>query len=573
MLEVQKKYLSYLKEIKNEVNSISISDEIKELFDFEILNKALKDVELIVPVVGAFSAGKSSLINSFLENSLLSVGITPETALATELRYSQDEYIEAVKSDDSFEKYAINDMKIVSDNAEKYKFIRVYLNNINLKEIQPLILVDMPGFDSPLDLHNQAIMEYINKGVHYIILTSVEDGNITRSMVRQISDIQEYGRDFSFFLSKVNLRAASEVEEIIIKVEDQIDEYFDISKKVITVDNNGGESLAKILKEIDPENLFFNLFNKILKNNYYGIIETINTSISAFEKGKKENERAILALKQGLEKLVDKKESMLREAKDKYSDMNANKIIELIGKDISESVDELITSALNGGQDSLSRSISEIVRHSLIKNVRVSMNEIGEKIINDISDNLGDLNSTMSSFTMDDNWLGKITDSAQSLFNSTQSGLNGLVSRRQSKENMDKIYKSITTVLAVTTTVLAPILEVIIIFLPDLLSKFFESIQKKKQEEQIKNTIFTQVIPSLKRGLREKLPSIFQEQVQQIINDISGEFENVLEEKKTTIYAAEKEREVSITDVTKNISEYGAVRDSITNLANITLYI
>ena len=56
-------------------------------------SKALKqdiaEAELIMPVVGSFITGKSTLINSFLNSGLLPVGTTPETALATELRYSE----------------------------------------------------------------------------------------------------------------------------------------------------------------------------------------------------------------------------------------------------------------------------------------------------------------------------------------------------------------------------------------------------------------------------------------------------------------------------------------------------
>ncbi|GAA8170803.1 hypothetical protein NP0156_09220 [Helicobacter pylori] len=45
--------------------------------------------------MGNFSTGKSTLLNRFLEKSVLPTGITPETSLATELHYSANERIEA----------------------------------------------------------------------------------------------------------------------------------------------------------------------------------------------------------------------------------------------------------------------------------------------------------------------------------------------------------------------------------------------------------------------------------------------------------------------------------------------
>lgn len=55
------------------------------------LQKHISNTDLIVPVIGAFDAGKSSLLNLFLGKKYLSEGI----ALATELHYNTSEYIEA----------------------------------------------------------------------------------------------------------------------------------------------------------------------------------------------------------------------------------------------------------------------------------------------------------------------------------------------------------------------------------------------------------------------------------------------------------------------------------------------
>ncbi|WP_423752516.1 dynamin family protein [Helicobacter pylori] len=40
----------------------------------------------MIPVVGNFSAGKSTLLNRFLGSSVLPTGITPETSLACDTR-------------------------------------------------------------------------------------------------------------------------------------------------------------------------------------------------------------------------------------------------------------------------------------------------------------------------------------------------------------------------------------------------------------------------------------------------------------------------------------------------------
>lgn len=60
---IKDNYLNYLNELKDVVNddkTLKIINELKE---------RIQNTELLIPVVGAFSAGKSTLINNFLDNS------------------------------------------------------------------------------------------------------------------------------------------------------------------------------------------------------------------------------------------------------------------------------------------------------------------------------------------------------------------------------------------------------------------------------------------------------------------------------------------------------------------------
>ena len=96
-----------------------------------------------MPLIGGFSSGKSSAINRFLGENILSVKITPETAIATELRFSENPRLEAFKDDGSFDTFA-NFEEIT--NMQNYSFVRLCVNNARIQSIEPFILVDMPGF-------------------------------------------------------------------------------------------------------------------------------------------------------------------------------------------------------------------------------------------------------------------------------------------------------------------------------------------------------------------------------------------------------------------------------------------
>ncbi|NIA23672.1 MAG: hypothetical protein GWP03_05905 [Proteobacteria bacterium] len=572
MLMKQKEYLRYLNKVETKLESIELPASIRDSFYLKPLQQAIKDRELLIPVVGAFSAGKSTLINSFIEKDILPVGITPSTALATELRYveSGNERIEAVKADSTFDTFSLEEITNLGKIAYKYKFIRLFISNPRLLEIQPLVLVDMPGFESPLDLHNQAIMEYINKGVYYIVLISVEDGTITRSMLRQLEDIQEYKRDFSFFLSKSDLRSKEEVEEIKSNLQKELKNDLDLNKQVIAIDSNSGNSLKQALSQIDPEELFKSLFVYDLKDSYYSINEAINTCVLSLSKSKEENEQAINALQQSIESIISERDRMIKEAKEKYSDVNINRIVDNVGRELSNSMEELVNAAINGGQDALSNVASEIIRHALISNISESVSEISDEIIETFSDNLTKLSDSSSDFALSDNFLKRISDTTKEMLSRGKSGLQDLLEKREDKKGA--YYKAITSVLAITTNVLAPIIEVIIVFLPDILSGIIGYFQKEAQKNKIRNFILTDMIPSVKRKLRESLPDIFNKQVEEMIKSISERFENEIAQKRDAIKSTQEEIKKRITNIDVTISHYKTVSNEIKTLTNTIVF-
>ncbi|WP_235583243.1 dynamin family protein [Pseudomonas aeruginosa] len=150
MLESQKEFATYLRKMASLLNGQPFS------YDQTLLEKVM-ETELVVPVVGAFSAGKSSLLNALMGKDILPVGIAPETELATELRYSSEPYLLAIKPDGEQERLPIDALGTINRRSSEFSHLRLYLNSEALKALAPLVLVDMPGFGSSLENHNKAI--------------------------------------------------------------------------------------------------------------------------------------------------------------------------------------------------------------------------------------------------------------------------------------------------------------------------------------------------------------------------------------------------------------------------------
>ena len=329
----------------------------------ETLKKTIKDYELLVPVVGEFSAGKSTFLNSFIGRNILSVSINPETAVATELRYSPEEYAEVIiDKGESFDckRISIEDAAKVEKD---WRCVRLYLNAENLKKIEPLVMVDMPGFDSPRDDHNRAIASYLNRGVHYVVLTSVESGTVTASLKRQIQDIQNMGRGCSFFVSKANLRSAEDVKSVTEEVRDQVEDILGETVEVKSLGKDAGVELGKLLASIDPDSLFALVFKDALLQLIDEQSSMVATKIAALKNDREKNKEAIREMEEAKEKLERKRDRLIAEARSNRYEEETDSITSSVGAAISGEIDRLVDMAMKGANgESISRLLQFVWR-------------------------------------------------------------------------------------------------------------------------------------------------------------------------------------------------------------------
>ena len=581
MLQTQKRFCDYLDNVKMELGKGSSSGLFEELekniHTSEALRQDIAEAELIVPVVGAFSAGKSTLINAFLGDSLLPVDITPETALATELRYSESEYIEAIKTNNESDRYDIAEIGAINEQAHQYQYAKVFLNSEQIKKILPLVLVDMPGFDSPLDLHHRAILTYLSRGSHYAVLISVEEGTVTRSTLRQLSEFHEFDKTFSIFLSKANLRSDSTVGDIARNIKERLEDDFDFADSVIPVGKDGGEDLETMLKTIDPEELFSRLWCPNLEAHFFDLDGRLNTWISSLKKDQRENEEAIDELASGLRDLQRKKEEMIRDIRVRYSAGRINSIVDRVGADLSGSVEELTAVIISMGESEFQRRLSETLRTSLVSNVKTEMDRLNEQIVEDLSGSLKGIGRILSSYTSDEHWLEKAVPQFQQYVSRMGEYVQDREVRVEQGRNLlhkvtgqqgRNLYRVITTTLAITTNVVGMALEIIIVFLPDILSFF----QTRKQGEQIRNQLIGTVIPSIKNKLRSELPDYFNEQVNLLINEQAELIDSQIQAKQNEIAEAEKAKKDAVQDIERTIAELIDIRENIRSLANQVIF-
>ena len=581
MLKTQSTYLNYLKSILPLIVETSIQpDEVTRL------QNDIEHTELLVPVIGAFSAGKSSLLNAFLAEDVLGIGLTPETELATELRYSSDPHLLAIRLDGSTERLDVSALTTMKTRANEFTHLQLYLDNPRLKASPSLVLVDMPGFGSSLANHNKAIAYYLPRGVHFIVVTSVEDGNITQSMLRQLDDLQTYERDFTFLLNKTNLRSDEQVQDVAELVDEQIRINFVDTRPLVRVGLDADVRLAEVLTHLQPEQIIRQVFEDRLKDMTHSLLNQINLALASLKKSQAENEHALSELANGIRQIERKRDNILEDLRDQQLDRTVEHCLSAVGRELDNVQSELVSAGLAGNQEGFSRIVSEVVRGSMTRTIKDQMDNLSRTVVADFAQALGELGHSMGQFNNEQNWLGQITDKISRTLEKTEETLghwNGSLAERNARE-LDRLkketgwedgkplprvtYQGLATVLAVTTSVVNPLIELAIIFLPNILAFFNEG----RQREQLRQKVINEVIPSVKREMRERLRTLLNEQMDAMVGQISSEFEREIGEKQTLIDEMNSTRHQDAEAAEQKVALLTRTREQLQQLAKTALY-
>ncbi len=175
-----------------------------------------------LPVVGAFSSGKSSLINALLGEALLSTDITPETALPVELQYANNPAFVAHYPDgqqqtmDSTEFAAADFAELAAQSGW------VQAKVPQLQAWPNLVLVDLPGWSSGQSEHERNLDAYLQRLTrtqleHHTVLLlviSADEGTLREYVRQRLADIDWGNGQYVLILTKTDKRVEADIASI-----------------------------------------------------------------------------------------------------------------------------------------------------------------------------------------------------------------------------------------------------------------------------------------------------------------------------------------------------------------------
>jgi GTP-binding protein EngB required for normal cell division len=540
---LKEKYLNILEKLERVGEEFDFNNE-----NIKNLKEKIKKTELTVPIIGAFNSGKSTLINKFLNQNILPTAITPETSLATEIRFNEIEKIEAIK-EDGIEEFKINEFEEIKKRSKEFKYTKLYLSNENLKEIEPFILVDMPGFNSPISLHNKAIIYYLQKGVHFIVLINAEDGGISKTLLREIENILEFNADVSIMLSKTDLIAKNEVLKIKEFIEKELENELNLKKEVLI-----DKSLKEIILSLNINEIYKRLFLDKIYTAYFEIESRLNSYKNSLKNSIEENVEEIKKLEKAIEKLKKQNERMLERVRERYSYEITQNIVNAIINEIVLNQERIISLTLKD-KNAVERELNEIIRNKLIIEIKKNLEKISDSIIEDFRIEIENLD-----FEIEDTkeWINEILNNSKRMLHTTNKTLEAIA---ENLNKSSKIYKTITTILSVATNILNPILEIAIIFLPEIINFFVDNEEKAK--EKLRKKFKSEIIPTLKIKLTSKVDEITTKEIRLMIEAISNQLEEEFRIKQEEIQKAIEEKEKTKEEKEKIIEKIETVKKEL----------
>lgn len=471
---------------------------------FQELTKNSQNFKVRIPLIGAFSAGKSSLINALLAQKLLAVEIDPASNLATEISFAETDQILGFKDNQfvkelSFEQLKSQDFDDLGANGH----VEVKLNNPLLQSLPHLCLADLPGLDSKSEAHSQAIHHYLGRSLAYCIMVSSEEGTLKESIKNFLAELALHQAPVLVIISKSDKRSAKDIEAIKQQVKQQVQAILppDNYLNVVAASRKNFDTVIAALQELEQrsEQRFK---ETVVKQS----IDTIATLQQHIEVLNNQDNLDLESLKLKQTEMQEEMQHFQQKLKQEHQQINSR------FNDVLSQITQHIRSRLTGETDSFANSVlhqGSDIQQQITYSVRIGMTEgmehyfkpLVEKYLHRIESELPEQLKINQNFNFEA---------------SDNDGLN-------------------TTILTGAATLLPIVLRsfpyaaVIIPIITTILGKFISDSQKEQQRaeqrEQARSYVQATLIPQVMAQVELNLRQILTAQLQQVEQNVQQQID------------------------------------------------
>lgn len=240
---------------------------VNELDD--IIN-SIDTYRVTTPIVGNFSTGKSSMINALVGRQIVNVEITPETAVPTEVYYGNNRVLRETK--EGTEEYRIEDLPLKNLNIKNTELVKIEYNQDFLWEIKSVSIVDLPGFDTSIELHNKAIDKYLPNSLAYLLVVSSDEPVLKDSMISLLKELKQHEMPVYVAITKCSRLTEQEINDCKQLIGKLVSDILGENVKIACVDSYGDvriDEIKDIFREIQLRTgaIFERKYSKLLNHS------------------------------------------------------------------------------------------------------------------------------------------------------------------------------------------------------------------------------------------------------------------------------------------------------------------
>lgn len=379
--------------------------KLKEINDYYTIDNSevnwglenINDEKVCMPVIGKFSSGKSALCNRLLEyTNVLKEDITPETAVPAEILYGETERIIVYfKNEENSNCKEISISEYINNEflSNEISKIRLYLRNNFLKKIKDVMIVDMPGFESGIELHNIAINDYIDNSQAYFVVFPADDMVLKNSLGNTLKEIYSYEKPIYIIITKCDKEPTEIIDANIVNLKEKIKKF--IGEKDCKIARTGRkEEYDEEYDDIDTvRNFLYEIQDKstqIIANKYIKIFKSISDVTLKFLneliKNSELSESELVEKEERLNNDIKKLGENVLKINESFN-LSIEKCINDIKGDVNTALhsneSSLVSMALNGSD--ISDKINSVVRSAVTNGVQRRFVPLVEKYIDKIS--------------------------------------------------------------------------------------------------------------------------------------------------------------------------------------------
>ena len=300
-------------------------------------------------------------------------------------------------------------------------------------------------------------------------------------------------------------------------------------KGIIGVGRGGKEVFEEILKSINPEDIFRKKFKDRIVLFLMTTCDLLDMQIKCIQQTRETNEREIVKLREEVENIQEEEERVILELKGSV-DKEVNDVLAEIENSIYSNIDSII------------KDRSGIEIESIIKNILIKKGvEYNEKINFKFREEFNGSNRTRYSKSSKEQ-INEYMDLFITFLSTFEN-----VSKVQKIIKLVKLYKNKENIVSIV-------------------SYFYDIVDKKNTNKNIKNEIINNLIPQINNLMKSRLKEYFEESIDKIVEERAIIYKDKVNEKISLIEnIISNSNEVNIN---KEIEKYDLLKNNIEIILN-----